>query len=70
MGIKAIEMYCTISSYLETFNYLQSNVSKGFPSGTRNIIPDGNIFHIVYVPTANVRLLVFSVGYILLLVLI
>jgi len=68
MAIETMERYCTTSSYLERYNDLQSDVSKSFSSGTRNMIPDGDILHVVYVPTAHVGLPVFSVGEILLLV--
>jgi len=68
MVIEAIETYCTTSSHLEKYNHLQSNVSKGFSSGTRNMIPGGDIVRVVYVPTAHVGLPVFSIREILLLV--
>ena len=68
MGIEAIETYSTTSSHLERYNDLPSDVSKSFSSGTRNMIPEGDILHVVYVPTAHVGLPVFSVGEILLLV--
>ena len=59
MGIETIECYCTVSSHLETYNDLHH---KGFSSGTTNIIPDGDILGVVYIPTAHVGLPVFSVG--------
>jgi len=68
MAMEAIETYCTTSSYLERYNDLQSDISKGFSSGTRNMISDGDIVRVVYVPTAHVGILVFSVRKILILV--
>ena len=65
MGIEAIETYCTTSRHLERYNDLQSDVSKSFSCGTRNMIPYGDILHVVYVPTTYVGLPVFSVGEIL-----
>ena len=62
MGIETIEWYCTISSHLETYNDLHYKVWKSFSSGTTNIIPDSDILCVVFVPTAHVRLPVFSVG--------
>jgi len=62
MAIEAMEWYCTTSSHLERYNDLQSDVSKSFSSGTRNMIPDGVILRVLYVPTTHVGLLVFSVG--------
>jgi len=68
MDIEAIETYCTTLNNLERYNDLQSDVSRSFSSGTGNVIPDGDILRILYVPTAHVGLPVFSVGEILLLV--
>jgi len=67
MCIEAIETYCTTSSHLERYNDRQSDVSKRFSSGTRNMIPNPDILRVVYVPTAHVGLPVISVGEILLL---
>jgi len=68
MGIEARETYCTTSSHFERYNDLQRDVLKSFSSATRNMIPGSHILHVVYVPTAHVRLPVFSVMAILLLV--
>jgi len=68
MGIEAIEMYCTISNHLERYNDLRRDVSKSFSSGTRNMIPDGDILRVVYVLTAYPGPPVFSIREILLLV--
>jgi len=62
MAIETMQWYCTISSHFERYNNLQSDVSKRFSSETRNIIPDSDILRVLYVPTAQVGLLVFSVG--------
>jgi len=68
MAIETMQWYCTTSSHFERYNDLQSDVLKNLSSGTRNMIPNGNILHIVYIPTAHVGLPGFSVGEILLVV--
>jgi len=60
-AFETIEWYCTVSSHLETYNDLHHKVWKSFSCGTRIIIPDGDILHVVFVPPAQVRLPVFSV---------
>jgi len=61
MAIETMEWYCTTSRHLERYNDLQRDVLKSFSSGTRNMNPDGDILHVLYVPTAHVGLPVFSV---------
>jgi len=61
MGIEIMYLYSTTLTHLKRYNDLQSDLSKSFSSGTRNIIHDSNILRVLYVPTAQVRLPVFSV---------
>jgi len=61
-AFETIEWYCTVSSHLETYNDLHLKVWKSFSSGTTNIIPDGDILRVAFVPTAHVGLPEFSVG--------